>query len=583
MPSRLRSGVAVFIRRTIKIGVRIVDTSHTDLIWIKLCRKFFKLKKDLHIGGIYISPASSNYTKRTNVDKTLFDKLESDIIKFQQNSSVLLLGDLNAHISSDDLDFIYNEEDDVATKVLPGNYGIDNMHTFRNTSIHQSTNEYGKNVLELCIGLQLRILNGRTIGDTVGRPTFHGYNGSSIDDYCICSADFMYAINKFQVLDFNVTFSDHCPLLVEIQSLYFHQAPECLRKAPSNCKWDDSRKAKFETNISNVNKQIFLNNLLKFSNDAHFSIGDRVEHMLECFSSTLHEAAEIHSRNSHPRKLIKKRKRKKKWYDDNCDSEYRHLKHLSRHLACDPFNTCLRSRLYSGRREYYRLIRKKHRTFKAKLLNGLMESDKRNPKEFWSCVNDLMEKQKADPSADIESSIWTNYFKSLMNIDYPNDLSGRMLYDHDSYGSLDNSILNRDISAEEVLKAVKSLKSGKSCGIDEISNEMLQMSVPVLSKHFLFLFNFILQNGTYPSNWKENVIKPIYKGGGTSDPSNYRGIAISSCFSKLFSRILFNRLDSYIEDNNVIGLEQIGFRKNCRTSDHILTLKTLIEKSFQVF
>ena len=115
MPSRLHGGVAVFIRRTIKIGVKIVDTSHTDLIWIKLCRKFFKLKKDLHIGGIYISPASSNYTKRTNVDKTLFDKLESDIIKFQQNSSVMLLGDLNAHISSDDLDFIYNEEDDVAT------------------------------------------------------------------------------------------------------------------------------------------------------------------------------------------------------------------------------------------------------------------------------------------------------------------------------------------------------------------------------------------------------------------------------------------------------------------------------------
>ena len=70
-----------------------------------------------------------------------------------------------------------------------------------------------------------------------------------------------------------------------------------------------------------------------------------------------------------------------------------------------------------------------------------MESEKRNPKEFWSCVNDLMEKQKADPSADIESSIWTNYFKSLMNIDCPNDLSGRMLYDHDS----DNSILNRDL------------------------------------------------------------------------------------------------------------------------------------------
>ena len=47
---------------------------------------------------------------------------------------------------------------------------------------------YGKNVLDFCIGLQLQFLNGRTIGDTVGRPTFQAYNRSSIDDYCICSA-----------------------------------------------------------------------------------------------------------------------------------------------------------------------------------------------------------------------------------------------------------------------------------------------------------------------------------------------------------------------------------------------------------
>ena len=49
-----------------------------------------------------------------------------------------------------------------------------------------------------------------------------------------------------------------------------------------------------------------------------------------------------------------------------------------------------------------------------------MVSMKRNPKELWSCVNDLMEKQKGNPSADTGSSVWTNYFKSLTNIDYPN-------------------------------------------------------------------------------------------------------------------------------------------------------------------
>ena len=214
------------------------------------------------------------------------------------------------------------------------------------------------------------------------------------------------------------------------------------------------------------------------------------------------------------------------------------------------------------------------------MLSGLLESEKKNPKEFWKSVNELMEKQKTDPSADISPEKWVEYFKSLMNIEYPNNFSDSL--NNDNYiEDLDNTILNGDISPEEVLKGAKGLKGGKSCGIDEISNEMLQLSVPILANAYAYLFSQIIKSGKYPSIWRENMIKPIYKGGGTANASNYRGIAISSCFGKLFSRVLFNRLDKYLEDNNIIGSEQIGFRKQCRTTDHILTLKTLIDKSFK--
>ena len=36
-----------------------------------------------------------------------------------------------------------------------------------------------------------------------------------------------------------------------------------------------------------------------------------------------------------------------------------------------------------------------------------------------------------------------------------------------------------------------------------------------------------------------------------------------------------------LEENNVLGKEQIGFRRHCRTSDHILTLKCLVDKAFK--
>jgi hypothetical protein len=48
-----------------------------------------------------------------------------------------------------------------------------------------------------------------------------------------------------------------------------------------------------------------------------------------------------------------------------------------------------------------------------------------------------------------------------------------------------------------------------------------------------------------------------------------------------FIRILCNRLDNYLDKNNTICPEQIGFRKGYRRSDHVFTLKTLIDKFFK--
>ena len=88
---------------------------------------------------------------------------------------------------------------------------------------------------------------------------------------------------------------------------------------------------------------------------------------------------------------------------------------------------------------------------------------------------------------------------------------------------------------------------------------MLQLSVPVLANAYVYIFSHILGNGINTSMWRENMIKPIYKGGGTMDTNKTRGIAISSGFIKLFCKIFFIRLDKYLKDNSIIGSEQIGF------------------------
>ena len=76
-------------------------------------------------------------------------------------------------------------------------------------------------------------------------------------------------------------------------------------------------------------------------------------------------------------------------------------------------------------------------------------------------------------------------------------------------------------------------------------------------------------------------MKPLYKGGDDKNPENDIGIVISSCLSKLFSKILHNRLGNFIAQNDVLLENQIGFRKPYTTADHILTLKALTDKYFK--
>ena len=65
------------------------------------------------------------------------------------------------------------------------------------------------------------------------------------------------------------------------------------------------------------------------------------------------------------------------------------------------------------------------------------------------------------------------------------------------------------------------------------------------------------------------------------DPGNYRGICVANAMLKLLCIILNNRLTNYSIDKNIVHPNQIGFQRNCRTTDHIFTLKTLINKHVQ--
>ncbi|UYV67508.1 hypothetical protein LAZ67_5000996 [Cordylochernes scorpioides] len=126
-------------------------------------------------------------------------------------------------------------------------------------------------------------------------------------------------------------------------------------------------------------------------------------------------------------------------------------------------------------------------------------------------------------------------------------------------------------------KRWRCLANEKACGADEIPNEALK-TLPF--EHLVTLkniFNRIINSGSYPLIWSKSIIHPIFKSGDRDNPSNYRGIALISNLSKLFTSILKSRLRNSIEGRSIIPENQAGFRKGYSCQDHIFTLLSLIQ------
>jgi len=82
--------------------------------------------------------------------------------------------------------------------------------------------------------------------------------------------------------------------------------------------------------------------------------------------------------------------------------------------------------------------------------------------------------------------------------------------------------------------------------------------------------------GLFPERLKYSTIKPLYKKGNKTDPSNYRPISLLTSFSKVIQKVLYNRLIEYINNNKILNPLQFGFSKKLATEDAIFKLTQAI-------
>jgi hypothetical protein len=215
-------------------------------------------------------------------------------------------------------------------------------------------------------------------------------------------------------------------------------------------------------------------------------------------------------------------------------------------------------------KEYKNELINNFQNFQTRFENGLRNTSKTDPKQFWSILN------RIDRSSEKEKISIDNlyeYFKDLNNYNDINDESEfDITYDNDfinsSIAGNADDILNSAITEYEIRIAIKDLKNNKASGIGEIINEYLKSTVSQMMPLYVKLFNVVLDSGIIPNAWTIGVIRPIYKKKGSlADLANYRAITIVSNLGKLFTSILNKRLNKYADNIELITKMQASFRK----------------------
>jgi hypothetical protein len=79
----------------------------------------------------------------------------------------------------------------------------------------------------------------------------------------------------------------------------------------------------------------------------------------------------------------------------------------------------------------------------------------------------------------------------------------------------------------------------------------------------------MLSTSTFPNRLKFSEVKPLFKMGEKNNISNYRPISLLTSFTKIFEKVIFNRLIQHINNNQILSNAQFGLDTNLQQIWHL--------------
>ena len=259
--------------------------------------------------------------------------------------------------------------------------------------------------------------------------------------------------------------------------------------------------------------------------------------------------------------INKKNDKYRDWKSTNNDVEYEVKK-----VNFKTFEKIVKDNIRAAKREYY------FKTF---------TSQKNDIKKTWKTIDETLNRRKN------KSKFPSEFIVNNRSIADQKEIADQFNIFFSNIGStlsdsieIDDSTLDftdylnnptqhhfnfNTITESETLSIINKLKSKNSSGRDEISNKLLKSIKDEIAKPLTIIINQSLKTGVFPDALKIAKVKPLYKKGDNFCLNNYRPISLLPTISKIFERVMFTQLYSYLNANNLLSEQQYGFRSQHST------------------
>ena len=246
----------------------------------------------------------------------------------------------------------------------------------------------------------------------------------------------------------------------------------------------------------------------------------------------------------------------------------------------------------------YKLLRNQilelTRTSKKNFYQNYFNENNNNLRKVWLGIKEIINikaKTNASPVCVMEkndmitdptgvSNTFNKYYSSVAE----NILNKRIHVGDGNFNKympdpLPNSLFLSEVDADEVKKLINSFDTNKATGPCSIPPKILNIICENIASPISKIANLSFLTGVHPEQLKVARVVPIFKTGSKMLTSNYRPISLLSNLNKILEKLMFVRVLSFLEKENVIYKQQFGFRPKHSTTHAVISITEKIREA----